>query len=481
MAACSRASQWCATIGAGVLLAAVVGCTTRDVERPRPSFFLVVTDTVRYDAVSANGLIAESTPVIDGLAASGLRYANAYAAASWTLPSHASLFTGLLPSAHGIGWPRTDAPDELVMLAETLRDAGYDTVAVSENPWVTDTFNLVQGFVRFKQVRRGGSDLVEFVRDWVRDRSTSQPFFLFVNVLDAHAPYRVEPENPHVPCCLGTDALNGLSTNVLPAFCRTQGRETDLLVQHGLYLNGVTRADAKVGEVLAALAAARATDGLVTIVTSDHGEHFGEHGFVDHVIGVHEELIHVPLIVHGLRGISAGVVDQVVSLLDVVPSVLAWAGLPPSRTAIGRPLPERADDHRPPRVVVSEWHDPGTSTRVDPQVFAANGRRLVRNAQQQCGPPARVHGLMRAAIAFPEKLVWYERFPPALYDLAGDRAESHDLAAELTRRVRLLTNALPPVGTAPAPAPAGRTTSDTLRPDVEEQLRALGYIAPETP
>ncbi|HJQ84150.1 MAG TPA: sulfatase-like hydrolase/transferase [Candidatus Binatia bacterium] len=106
---------------------AVAGCSGRAASE-RPSVLLVVFDTLRADAVSAYGAVAGTTPNVDALAATGLRYTRAHAPAPWTMPSHVTLFTGLGVEHHHVGMSeRITAPAELVMLAERLRDAGYDT------------------------------------------------------------------------------------------------------------------------------------------------------------------------------------------------------------------------------------------------------------------------------------------------------------------------------------------------------------------
>src|SRR5262245_9771618 len=152
---------------AAVAVAAGVGLMTWLALRParqaapidaRPSFVLAVLDTMRADAVSCYGSVAGTTPTLDRLAAGGLRYTRAFAQAHWTLPSHATLFTGLAPSRHGVDWRRPEATGDLTTLAERLRDGGYETVGVSENPWVTSAFHLDQGFERFSGVREEGGE-----------------------------------------------------------------------------------------------------------------------------------------------------------------------------------------------------------------------------------------------------------------------------------------------------------------------------------
>ncbi len=113
----------------------------------RPSILLLVVDTLRADAVAAYGKLQGTTPRLDGLASEGLLYRNAYASAPWTIPSHATLFTGLRPDEHRVAMPgQGTLPESFTTIAERLGEAGYQTAALSENMAVSDLFQLLQGF-----------------------------------------------------------------------------------------------------------------------------------------------------------------------------------------------------------------------------------------------------------------------------------------------------------------------------------------------
>ena len=161
----------------------------------RPSFVIFISDTTRADAVSAYGAPRGTTPTIDALAREGLLYRRATTHAPWTVPSHATLFTGLLPSQHSVDWPTPRVPDEVVMLAEVLRDAGYETCGVSENIWISNAFNFAQGFDVFVQSKRH-LPVTRGLRTWWAQRDPAVPFFVFVNVIDPHWPYPPTEETP---------------------------------------------------------------------------------------------------------------------------------------------------------------------------------------------------------------------------------------------------------------------------------------------
>jgi arylsulfatase A-like enzyme len=452
------------------LLALVAGCGSGG-SSVRPSILLFVFDTTRVDAVSAYGQVSGTTPTADALAATGLRYAHAYAQAPWTLPSHATLFTGLLPSQHQVTFRRPRASDALVTLAERLRDAGYETVGVTENPWTTAAFNLTQGFQRFTPVAQRSREVDGVLATWLAERPRGRPFFLFVNVMDAHGPYPDHPDNPFLPEPASVadvrKVLDGLRSFRL---CASTLGARERAIVWGTYLAGVAAADAKLRLVLDRLRGAGLDRDLVTIVTSDHGEQFGEHGFVDHIIGVHEELVHVPLVVHGVPGATPAVIDAPVALADVMPSVLGWAGVAAGGPFAGRPLPTTAGAARDPRDVVAEHVDPeGT--------LGGPGAKAVRRA---CGPDDRVWGDIRALVRYPLKLVWYEHYPAALFDLARDPRETNDLAGTQPDAVATLAAALAQQIAAIAPVPdvAPAAPAGGPPPDVVERLRALGYLRP---
>lgn len=453
-------------------------------DAPRPSILLFVFDTTRADAVSAYGTVAGTTPVLDGLASAGLLYTHAYAQAPWTLPSHATLFTGLAPAEHAVSWRATRARDQLLTLAERLRDAGYDTMGVSENGWIAPTFNMTQGFDRYVEVNGfkpvpDVPDVATAVRQLIGQRKTERPFFLFVNVCDAHAPYTVRPENPYLPA--GVSAAEAAAVDQRPHryFCQTAGKQRQLDIMRGLYLGDVQAADRQLGAVLDVLAGAGLTRDLVTIVTADHGEQFGTHGMVSHQFNVREPLIHVPLVVHGLAATSPAVIDAPVALLDVVPTVLPWAGVAVPADLRGRPLPSRSGGAGTARDIPATFIDMDGPSRPDDPAFGVFMRASTAQMRRACTDQDRSVGDMQTVVRYPYKLIWYARFPPQLYDLASDPGETRDLSATHPDLVASLSRSVPAPSTAGSEPPGGGTPE--APPEVLERLRALGYIDPDAP
>jgi arylsulfatase A-like enzyme len=444
---------------------------------PPPSILLYVMDTTRVDAVSAYGRVAGTTPTVDRLAAAGLRYTRAYALAPWTVPSHATIFTGLPPSRHRVTWrDGLRAADALVTLAERLRDAGYQTIGLSENGLVSDTFNLTQGFERFAVVRR----TVPTARRWIRGLDARRPFFLFVNVMDAHAPYAGRGGRAHLPPGTSVEALRALPVTAQVYQCRAAAHAGEIGLLRGLYLGDVRAADEKLGALLGELGRRGLDRHLITIVTADHGEHFGEHDLVAHMFSVYEPLLHVPLVVHGLDGVPPATVDTPVGLHDVVPSALSWAGVAVPPDLPGRPLPTQGGDHGPPRALVAELSDPASGGIAD-QTENRLRRTEVGLRAHNCTAGQKVYGDMQALVRYPLKLVWFERYPAELYDLREDPEERRDLALERPEQVAELAGELAgrmadERGLATAgPAVPGAVLTDDMR----RKLEALGYLGAE--
>lgn len=460
-----------AAVMLSVALAAGSGCSD-----PRPSVLLFVMDTTRADAVSAYGQVEGTTPTLDALARDGLRYARAYSGAPWTLPSHATLFTGLLPSQHGVTWRNTTASEDLVMLAEHMRDAGYATAGFSENAWISKPFRTQQGFDYFRLIGPKRRPLAAVLDRWLDRAPEDRPFFLFVNVVDSHAPYRVRKENPYLPPGTTPEVAAAVSQDRGTYVCRADRFPREMAILRGLYLGDVRAADAKLAWVLDRLEAASWRDGLITIVTSDHGETFGEQGLFDHVAGLDESLLHVPLVVHGLPDRAPGVIEQPVSLASVMPSVLSWTGIPFPAALPQSPLPLERGGSR--RVAIAERFEPEAPHPQDAGVHTWGVRLAAARARRQCGQGDRVFGPMRTAIDPPFKLLQYDRYPSMLVDLRGPGREDIDVARRYPEIADALAEELVVQRRGPGPPAAVSGSGDPkeLSREVEEGLRALGYI-----
>jgi len=444
-------------IAALVLLASLLGCNAEPLD-PRPSVVLVVLDTVRRDAVSHYGAVEGTTPVFDALAADGLVYSRALAASSWTLPSHASLFTSRPIEVHRVGMPgRTSLPKGLLTLAERLRADGYDTLGVSENMLVSDDFGMLRGFdakafPRIVKLERAPGitvdvmvyvDVAEAIGRWLDQRDASRPFFVFVNLFEAHAPYEVRERNAWVPEATPDAMLERRRAAPERSICDALPLSDELTALRGLYLGDVHAADEALGRVLEQLRPHAGPGGLISVVTSDHGELFGERSLLGHEFTLHGGVLDIPLLVHGLADVPAAEIDTPVSLLDVAPSILRWAGSERSPEIAGRPLPESAASlPHVSRQIVAAYSDLSVARGESwLNVVGATSKDELRRG---CGPSYPVRGGMAALVEYPYKLHWFEQYPAELYDLSWDPAEHSDLAPNQPDRVARLSAELEP-------------------------------------
>ena len=436
---------------------------------PRPSIVLAVLDTTRADAVSAYGEVEGTTPNVDALARQGLLYEHAYANANWTLPSHATIFTGLLPIENGVRGG-ADKLESVPTLAEILGKAGYETFGVNENPWLTPENGLSRGFDRWVP---GGSHMAKTVEKWLAGRAKNRPFFLFLNIMNAHWPYLVREDNPYLPAGVGVERARSISKNKDSCLCRCTPDDPNVLVLRALYLDSVRAADAKLGDVLAALGSVESP--VIVIATGDHGERFGEHGLLEHDVGLDRAVLHVPLVVHGLHGVAPARISAPVQLADLMPAILGWAGVAAPPRLTGRPLPTTEPAPGPEPPIISEFHD--YFVAFVESTVPEKGRPLLEASERRwrhCTKDDRISGDMRSVIRYPYEYIWYEKYSPQLFDLRADPREEHDLSSARPDTVADLETTLHRKLASAASSPrAGRVQLD---PAQVERLRALGYL-----
>ena len=465
---------------AGLLFGA--GACSDQAAKTPPSILLVVIDTLRADAASAYGSAEGTTPGFDALAASGQLYTRAYAPSPWTVPSHASLFTGNPIDAHGVGLHgRVVLPQEVATLAERLRSAGYETAAFSENALISPLFGFEQGFEHFS-VRTAEEqmaanqklviDVVDELSRWLEARDPERPFFVFINLYDPHEPYAVRAENPFLPAgATEADARQveaGRRTSHL--ICERLPSESQLEILRGLYLGEVAWADRKL-EAILALLGDQSASGLVTVVTSDHGEHFGEHRLLDHEFSVRDTVLRIPLVVHG-RAPGPAVIERPVELRDVTRSLLDWAGADASGIAAAGLEVSKGSAADEPASLFALYSD--TRMRLPPTFDAASAQQMRDYKRQGCSAEDRVFGDMVAVTRYPFKLNWYERYPSELFDLSRDPGEQAHQQQRHPEIFSILEQQAREFAT--RTGLAGGKAQEPLSPESEKALRSLGYI-----
>lgn len=375
-----------------VVMIAIFLATGCGETRPaRPNIVLVVLDTVRRDATGC-GETRSYTPHLDGLMAEGTGFTDAWSAAPWTPPSHASMFTGLLPSGHNCTGRNPVFSIEHPTLAERLRESGYETAAFHSNPWLTDELTgLLRGFdTRFVEAdytmsifgesAQGGPETAGNICRWLDDRDDDRPFFMFVNILEAHLPY--DPPAEHRTGELADlppdDRVETHWANEVNAGLH-RGEDIDWERVRRLYAGDVSMADGLLGVVLKKLRSLGVYDETVIIVTSDHGENLGDHGYLDHQFGVFESLLGVPLVIRAPGRLEVGVRHDPVVLTDLCPTILDVAGIHDasptehSRSLLQTPAhsdrPLVAEYAGPPDILLSHMID--INPRVNLEILGA--------------------------------------------------------------------------------------------------------------
>ena len=339
------------------------------------SVILIVLDTVRADRLSLYGsrVIANS---LESIAKDSLVFENCIASSPWTTPSHASLFTGLYPSEHGsinafsrakAGLQSTPLGEEFLTLAEIFNDNGYNTGAVVSNAGALHkSFRLDQGFQRYDAARNIGDiyrlysfrpivhlfcRLSNVYSKFVKHYRTADdinketfrelnkliphPFFLFINYMDAHDPYY--PPRPFDGYFLDAKftQLYRLKQDLLHYIKKTDDMSFNAY-QLSQYDGEIAYLDHHLGMLFAKLKEMKIYDSSLIIITSDHGELFGEHGFHFHGTPMYEGVLRVPLIIKFPFNRSVGYQKEMITLTDIYPTILSICGLPIPDTISGK-------------------------------------------------------------------------------------------------------------------------------------------------
>jgi len=455
-------------------------------EDPRPDIVLVVLDTVRDDFTGQRGA-GSVTPNLDELAAAGTRFTNTWSNAPWTVPSHASMFTGLLPSEHGSTSRHPQLAASHRTLAEMLNGVGYTTAGFFSNPWLShQASGLMRGFDVYQVAElkdffdgasrrpdgdQGGRESVGRLTRWLEQAPENDPFFLFVNFLEPHLPYDPPSEYRYTE-------LNDLSPEVwIPVRWghefnagRLTTNDVDWQTIRRLYAGDIHTADRFLGRLVTKLKQLGRYENTVIIVTSDHGENLGEHGLVEHQFSVHETVLDVPLVIRAPGYLEPGVRDEPVMLLDLFATVLEAAGVPDdipddplrqgstlSRSLLSIPPDGQWRD----RPVLAEYHGP-------PDGLVRLLRRI--NAALDTDPLEAAYRSLRVGDL---RLTVSNRGAVQLHDLSSDPWQQHDLTTERPDELSRMQETL-------SRMPFGGWlldgTAQPLDPETREKLRSLGYV-----
>lgn len=463
-----------------------------DVREPR-HVVLIVLDTQRADHLGAYGHPGGLSPTFDRLAEDGRLFSHCFAPASWTVPSHASLFTGLYPRSHGTHFAEHRwLDDRFDTLAEGLARAGYQTLGLVANHHVA-LANLAQGFDRYEPLgmprRLRLRRLLQFVGGparWIDEGSeeapqrmesilgddpqVSVPTFLFVNLLEPHWRYLPPAGQRRVGLPEGMNALT--ATRLAASFFGPNAWAAghvdadQAAAVRAFYAAEVRYQDAQLARILEVVDRRLGRDRTLLIVTSDHGENLGEAGRWDHVFAINDHLIRVPMLIRAPGAVPPGREAGLCQLLDVPATVADWTGAEEVPVGAGRSL--LAEPYRGREVVVAEG---------DPFYGHLERMSVYTGLQHDvAGFTARLVAARDARF----KLIVSSRTGEALYDLQHDPDEQHDVAADHPATTTRLREALAEWREAqPIYRREQQREAQPGMTDAERQLlESLGYVAP---
>ncbi|MHC4183082.1 MAG: sulfatase-like hydrolase/transferase [Planctomycetota bacterium] len=323
----------------------------KESNHPIKNVILITVDTLRADVLSPYNKQGVSTPHINQLAGDGLLFTRAISPSPWTLPSLASIMTGLSPSVHMVTGSKSKLIDTLPALAEYTRDAGYFTTAIVHNDYLRPATNLSQGFLEYNFLQNPSfgdsygvrllqgllpkhfppppwpstNDHTRLAINWL-ESNYERDFFLWLHYLDPHAPYT--PPMDYLP---KKEPPPGIGTSFTKQREVISGTFVPSLTERewikDLYDGEVRYVDENVGKLLDTLKRLNQYDKSLIIITSDHGEEFWEHSRHGHGHTLYNELLWVPLIIKLPQSASKGQINQIVSTQSIMPTILDLCGI----------------------------------------------------------------------------------------------------------------------------------------------------------
>ena len=419
----------------------------------RPNILLITLDTTRADHLGCYGYARNTSPHLDRLSGQCVVYDRTFSTASWTLPSHAALFTGKFTTSHGArfdpagplhlansiespnGWEKYRArglsPHETT-LADLLARAGYATGAVVGGPWLKKPFGLAKGFQHYDDGDigtvngRSADSVTDGALTWLAGLGTG-PFFLFLNYFDPHAPYA--PPRQYLEPFLGVDdGMDGIDPKVRRVNARYDGEI--------LYM------DQALGNLFEGLKRKNLWDNTWIIITADHGDILGEHGVFGHGRFLFEVELRVPFMMkHPLGDVSPGRRNTIVQPVDVLP----W-------------ICDRLDIEAPPGIQGGVPRD-----RCHPIIAEVYPLTRVSDA-----------GDWRVIVEYPYKFHWNSKGRHQLFHLGRDPYENEDLHSTQTRRSKRMQTTLEQY-LASLPPPPAAEGMQAIDEETQRTLKSLGY------
>jgi len=474
----------------------VIDRSSRPEDGNRPNIILISIDTLRADHLGCYGYKRDTSPAIDALSRDSLLFRRFYSHSPSTLPSHMSMLTGLYPSRHGLlNLPLGGAVSgqslnpATPILADLLRETGYATAAFTGGAQMSGIFGYSRGFDSYQENRGAIAQdtapvLYEKASTWV-NRHQDHPFFLFLHTYQVHAPYL--PPAEYAERFLEADA-EWKQADLFKILTEREGKYSRLNDAQRKNLIALYDAeiryldDAFIRPFLLRLKELDLYDRSLIVLTSDHGDEFGEHRGWEHGHSLYNELIHVPLIIKRPSLSGAGtVVDGVSRMIDLMPTILEEAGMDPGKLDIDgrglRPMWESASDA--PRVSAGyrfhaavEGKDRLTLRYLLLNTSLIDGdRKLIVNEpypDMSSGGPDSFWRISPPPFPLPDR---------EFFDLAEDPGEIRNrIDKAVGPASRLMETLRAFISAGKEAARITREARASTDKQMEERLRALGYI-----
>lgn len=452
---------------------------SRDVEAAAqaPNVILISLDTLGARYLGSAEGPPDLSPHLDAFRAGAFDFPRAFVPFGNTLTSHSSLFAALHPIRHGryaLTLRKKKSLPALNSLVEDVAQQGYRTVAITENAFVGSTLGFAVGFDSFDDgqpeiplAKGNAPGTFDEAISWLGEHAKDSRFFLFVHTYEVHGPYIPrDDESRRIADGLTPDDKRVFDFDKLSRLYLQQDRGNAVMPPklqqrlRALYMSEINFLDREFQRFLDALGSMGLEDETLVILMSDHGEEFGESGFVGHGFGIHNRLLQIPLAFRWPGGIKQGSVDSVVELIDVMPTVLELIGAPVPDGLDGKSLLPLIEGRKP------RGRKAHAYAQIDWRYVGCSGSDF------ECGIFAHsVQGprfkLIRSSSDRSVKL----------YDLQLDPAESRDVSGANPGVVHRLSRLLDfHLSRGPEPAVSNSKQRNAPDRETEERLRALGYI-----
>lgn len=498
---------WLALLALTALALSLTACA----KPRRPNVLWIVWDTVRADHLGLHGYGRDTTPNLDRWAAGARVFEDCQSAASYTVSSHASMFTGLLPSEHCThnDHPRLD--ERYTTIAELLRSVGYRSYLYSANPHISKMGDFGQGFDRvdhpwspqfreramtiireklsdedtsselvaaFRRAERGegrmsmwnikatGKLTEEAILAWLGSGDADRPFFVFVNYMEAHRPliptrrYRERVMSPEqVDRSYGVDRTWHATWEY--TFGLRDYEEQKIELTRATYDAALMELDELFGQLMEALQERGHLDDTIVILTSDHGEHLGEQHMLDHQFSVYQPLLRVPLVVHYPPRFAPGRDGRPVVNFDIFPTLLELLEIDPPPSLQSR----SASLLDPPQARARFAEDPAPA-------------RLPLATVRQRHPdwdPTPWKRQLRAWVQGDRKLIWGSDGRHALFNLSKDPLEARNLIGESGDEAARMQDSLDAYYESLELCEPDEPPRE-ITPEQIERLKVLGYL-----